>query len=120
MNILIAGQADAQGGLGGMLGMLPLMVIMFLIMYFIIIRPQKKQQKQFENMIANLKKGDRILTKGGIYCVIVDFIGNEKHKILVDTGGNTKLQISRAYIATVIDKESSKQHIEDKKTEKVK
>ena len=38
MNILIAGQADAQGGLGGMLGMLPLMVIMFLIMYFIIIR----------------------------------------------------------------------------------
>ena len=73
MNILIAGQADAQGGLGGMLGMLPLMVIMFLIMYFIIIRPQKKQQKQFEDMIANLKKGDRILTKGGIYCIIIDF-----------------------------------------------
>ena len=49
-----------EGGLGGgILGMLPLMVIMFLIMYFIIIRPQKKQQKQFDEMISNLKKGEQ-------------------------------------------------------------
>ena len=91
MNIL---QAGAQGGAGGILSMLPLMIIMFLIMYFIIIRPQKKQQKQFEDMISNLKKGDKVLTKGGIYCTIVDFIGKEKHKILVDAGSNTKIQIS--------------------------
>ena len=112
MNIL---QAGAQGGAGGILSMLPLMIIMFLIMYFIIIRPQKKQQKQFEDMISNLKKGDKVLTKGGIYCTIVDFIGKEKHKILVDAGSNTKIQISRAYISAVISNESEKSKSEDKK-----
>ena len=112
MNIL---QAGAQSGAGGILSMLPLMNIMFLIMYFIIIRPQKKQQKQFEDMIANLKKGDKVLTKGGIYCTIVDFIGKEKHKILVDAGSNTKIQISRAYISAVISNESQKTKGEDKK-----
>jgi len=115
MNILIAGQASGQAGVGGILSMLPLMIIMFLIMYFIIIRPQKKQQKQFEDMIANLKKGDKVLTKGGIYCTIVDFVGKEKHKILVDVGSNAKIQISRAYISTVISKESSKNQVEGKK-----
>ena len=105
MNTLIVGQSAGQNGMADMLSMIPLMIIMFLIMYFIIIRPQKKQQKQFENMLDNLKKGDKILTKGGIYCTIVDFIGNEKHKILVDIGNNTKIQISRAYVSAVISKD---------------
>ena len=61
--------------MGGMLNPIILMVIMFLIMYFIVIRPQKKQQKEFEDMLLNLKKGDKILTRGGIYVVIIDFIG---------------------------------------------
>ena len=115
MSILIVGQAGGQGGAGGILSMLPLMVIMFLIMYFIIIRPQKKQQKQFEDMLASLKKGDKILTKGGVYCTIVEFIGKEKHKILVECeGGNSKNQISRAYISAVISGDTSKAENEDK------
>ena len=115
MSILIVGQAGGQSGVEGILSMLPLMVIMFLIMYFIIIRPQKKQQKQFEDMLANLKKGDKVLTKGGIYCTIVDFVGKEKHKVLVDCeGGNSKIQISRAYISAVISKDSLKAKNEDK------
>ena len=68
--------AQEVGGFGGIVGAIVPFLLMFLIVYFILIRPQRKQQKQFEEMIANLKKGDRILTKGGIYCVIVDFIGN--------------------------------------------
>ncbi|MAX09305.1 MAG: preprotein translocase subunit YajC [Candidatus Marinimicrobia bacterium] len=114
MGILIAGQAGGQGGAGGILSMLPLMVIMFLIMYFIIIRPQKKQQKQFEDMLANLKKGDKILTKGGIYCTIVEFIGKEGHKVLAECeGGKSKIQISRAYISAVISRDTSKVKNED-------
>ena len=80
-----------------------LMVAMFLIMYLIVIRPLKKQQKEFEEMLANLKKGDKILTRGGIYAVILDFVGKDKQKILVDAGNGTKFQISRSYIATYID-----------------
>tara|TARA_Y100001970_G_scaffold269692_1_gene362519 strand:- start:799 stop:1101 length:303 start_codon:yes stop_codon:yes gene_type:complete len=90
-----------------------LMVAMFLIMYFIVIRPQKKQQKEFEEMLANLKKGDKILTRGGIYAVILDFVGKDKQKILVDAGNGTKFQISRSYIATYIDNKIDKK--EDKK-----
>ena len=93
--------------MGGMLNPIILMVIMFLIMYFIVIRPQKKQQKEFEDMLLNLKKGDKILTRGGIYVVIIDFVGKDKQKILVDAGNGTKFQISRSYIATSIDKEAS-------------
>ena len=106
---------NAQSGFSGILNMLPLMIIMFLIMYFIIIRPQKKQQKEFDEMLANLKKGDRILTRGGIYGTIVEFVGKDKQKILIDAGGNTKFQISRSYIATSVDKESEKK-IDTKKT----
>jgi len=90
-----------------------LMVAMFLIMYFIVIRPQKKQQKEFEEMLSNLKKGDKILTRGGIYAVILDFVGKDKQKILVDAGNGTKFQISRSYIATYIDNNLDKK--EDKK-----
>ena len=86
-----------------------LMVAMFLIMYFIVIRPQKKQQKEFEEMLANLKKGDKILTRGGIYAVIIDFVGKDKQKLLVDAGNNTKFQISRSYIATYIDSNDKKE-----------
>ena len=73
-------------------------------MYFLIIRPQRKQQKDFDQMIENLKKGDRILTRGGIYCVVLDFLGEDKEKILVDLGSNLKIQISKSYVAALIKK----------------
>ena len=79
--------------------------LMFLIMYFLIIRPQRKQQKDFDLMIENLKKGDRILTRGGIYCVIINFLGEDKQKILVDAGSNVKIQISKNYVAALVKKD---------------
>ncbi len=79
-------------------------ILMFLIMYFLIIRPQRKQQKDFDSMIENLKKGDRILTRGGIYCVVLDFLDSDKQKILVDAGSNIKLQISKNYVAALVKK----------------
>ena len=105
MDILFA---QDSSGFGGILGTIVPFLLMFLIMYFIIIRPQRKQQKQFDEMLANLKKGDRILTRGGIYCVIVDFVGEDKNKILVEAGGNIKFHISRSYIATLVDKDKAK------------
>ena len=73
-------------------------------MYFLIIRPQRKQQKEFDSMIENLKKGDRVLTRGGIYCIIVDFVGEDKQKILVDAGNNVKIQVSKNYISALVKK----------------
>ena len=88
----------------GFLGSIIPFILMFLIMYFLIIRPQRKQQKDFDQMIENLKKGDRILTRGGIYCVVLDFLGEDKEKILVDLGTNLKIQISKSYVAALIKK----------------
>ena len=90
--------------LGFLSSIVPFM-LMFLIMYFLIIRPQRKQQKDFDLMIENLKKGDRILTRGGIYCLIVDFSGEDKQKILVDAGSNVKIQISKNYVSALVKKE---------------
>ena len=88
----------------GFLGSIIPFILMFLIMYFLIIRPQRKQQKEFDSMIENLKKGDRILTKGGIYCVVLDFLGEDKQKILVDLGSNLKIQISKNYVSVLVKK----------------
>jgi len=64
-----AGNAGPQG-IGGMfLSFLPLILI-FVIFYFLLIRPQSKRAKEHKGMLENLKKGDKIITSGGIYGVI--------------------------------------------------
>ena len=106
MDILFANQSMSAAG--GFFGTIIPFLLMFLIMYFIVIRPQTKKQKEFDLMINNLKKGDRILTRGGIYGVIVDFVGTEKQKLLIDAGNNVKLHISKSYVAMLIEKENKK------------
>ncbi|MEE4603566.1 MAG: preprotein translocase subunit YajC, partial [Desulfobacteraceae bacterium] len=60
------GGAAAGGGAGGFGGLIPI-ILMFVIFYFLLIRPQQKRNKEHKEMISNLKKGDRIITSGGIY-----------------------------------------------------
>lgn len=69
INIAYAmGQGGAQGasGAGGFASFIPL-ILMFVIFYFLLIRPQQKKSKDHRELISNLKKGDRIITSGGIY-----------------------------------------------------
>ncbi|MBX6319992.1 preprotein translocase subunit YajC [Pigmentiphaga sp.] len=61
----VLAQAPAAGGEGALMGMLPI-VLMFVILYFLMIRPQMKRQKEHKNMIAALAKGDEVVTAGGI------------------------------------------------------
>ena len=72
---------------------------MGLIIYFLIIRPQSKQRKQHDTTIAGLKKGDKILTRGGLYGKIVNFQGKNDNKVTIDAGSGVKLNISRSYIS---------------------
>ncbi|MBV7484095.1 preprotein translocase subunit YajC [Bordetella sp. BOR01] len=55
----------AEGGASTLMGMLPI-VLMFVILYFLMIRPQMKRQKEHRNLVANLAKGDEVMTAGGI------------------------------------------------------
>ena len=97
MDILFAQSANAPAG-SGIAAFLPF-ILMGLIIYFLIIRPQSKQRKQRDTTIAGLKKGDKILTRGGLYGKIVNFQGENDNKVTIDAGSGVKLNISRPYIA---------------------
>ncbi len=61
----ITAQAAAGGSENALMGMLPI-ILMFVILYFLMIRPQMKRQKEHRNLVANLAKGDEIITTGGL------------------------------------------------------
>ena len=81
------------------LGSLPIFFIMFIIIYFLMIRPQIKQQKNHKALIINLKKGDKIVTQAGICGIIIDFKGN--NKVLINTGNESKILILKNYIISM-------------------
>ena len=75
---------------------LPL-ILMFLIFYFLLIRPQQKRQQETQKMVANLKKGDRIVTSGGVIGTVVG-IQNDYVVIKVGDNENTKMEVLKSAI----------------------
>ena len=86
------------------LGALPMFFIMFAILYFVLIRPQIKEQKERDNLILNLKKDDRVLTRGGIVGKISEFQGKNKEYAVLDIDTGSKIKILRTYIVSLIEK----------------
>ncbi|UCD39399.1 MAG: preprotein translocase subunit YajC [Fidelibacterota bacterium] len=74
------------------------MILMFAIIYFLLIRPQIRRQKQQRQMLSTLQKGDQVLTRGGIYGKIEAFKGKDDSQVLLDIGKGTKITVARAYI----------------------
>ena len=83
------------------LGSLPIFVLMFVIIYFLMIRPQSLQQKKHRNLIENLKKGDKIITRGGIAGKIIDIIGKNKERLVIDTFTGSKITILKSYVISI-------------------
>ena len=71
----------------------------FLIFYFLLIRPQQKQQREHQKMLEALKKGDRVLTSGGLYGTIVGTKGDD---LEVKFSDNVKLAVARSAVAKLI------------------
>ena len=84
------------------MNMLVLMLPMVLIFYFLLIRPQKKQEAQRRAMIAAIKKNDRILTNGGMYGVVTNVIDDDL-VIRVDDTNKVKVRITMSAVAAVIN-----------------
>lgn len=98
------GSAGQQAGGGSAFGSplsmnILLMVVIFAIFYFLIIRPQHKEAKRIKAMLAALKKGDRVITVGGIYGTVVEVRGDS---VLLDLGDST-VEIGLKYIANVTE-----------------
>lgn len=74
----------------GTLGMIAYIAVIFVVMYFIAIRPQRKQQKQLQAMIATLEVGDSVVTTSGFYGVIIDITDD---MVIVEFGQNKNCRI---------------------------
>ena len=90
-----AGQA---GGADALMQFVPL-IAMLAIFYFLLIRPQQKRAKQHKAMLEALKKGDQVLTTGGLVGRVVDIDGD----ILSIDLGSTTVSLGRAYVVSVMD-----------------
>jgi preprotein translocase subunit YajC len=83
-----------------MLGTLGPLLLMFVLFYFLLIRPQQKRQKNVQQMQSSLKKGDKIVTIGGLHG-IVDAI--DEGKIVIKCGDGSRLTYDRAAVREVTD-----------------
>jgi preprotein translocase subunit YajC len=80
-------------------------ILIIVVMYFLMIRPQSKRQKEHQAMLAALEKGDKIVSTGGILGTIVGIKEAEK-TLIVKISENTKIELSRNAVATVVKKRS--------------
>ncbi len=72
-----------------------------LIFYFFIIRPQRKRQQEHENLLKNLRKGDRVVLASGIYGTISEI---ENGTVLLQVADNVRLKVDKNAIASVVEK----------------
>ena len=90
MNTLVILQQAAQQG--GNMSFLIMMVLIFAVMYFFMIRPQQKKQKEIVKFRESLKKGDKIVTVGGVYGVVAEV---KEQYVLMEIDNNVKIRVSK-------------------------
>jgi preprotein translocase subunit YajC len=79
------------------------MVLLFAAMYFLMIAPQRKKQKEHEKMLKSLESGDEVVTTGGIFGVITNV---KEDRFVVRVSDNTKIEVGKSFVQTVIKKVS--------------
>jgi preprotein translocase subunit YajC len=92
---------DAGAAIAGLTQFAPLILI-FAVFYFLLIRPQQQKQKELKAMLTNLKRGDRVVTGGGILGTISKVPVEGNREIEVEIAPNTKIIVLRETIASVI------------------
>ena len=98
--LLLMGGPEAGGG--GLLGLVPL-ALLFVIMYLLLIRPQRKKQKEHDKLLTELKKGDRVITTGGMFGTIFA-IDEAKNRVVLRINEQTKLEFLKSSIAARVEK----------------
>lgn len=89
-------QGDGMTGLVSSL--LPFLLII-LVFYFLILRPQQKRQKERQKLLESIKKGDKVVTSGGIHGTVE---GIEDKTVLVKISDNTKVKVDRSAISAIV------------------
>lgn len=86
---------QAANSAAGSASMWIMLILIFVVMWFFMIRPQRKQQKALEEMRRSLKKGDKVVTAGGIYGVVADL---DERTVLMKVDGEVKLRVDKSSI----------------------
>lgn len=94
LTLLDASAGQAGNGGGGWMS-IAMIVLIFVVMYFFMIRPQQKKQKELNQFRASLKKGDKIVTVGGIYGVVCEV---KDDKLVVEIDNNVKILVDKSAV----------------------
>ena len=100
-NALTLLMAAPEGGQTSLMPMIIMWGAIIAIFYFLLIRPQKKAQDRHQQMVEGLKKGDEVMTDGGI---IGEVIHLKEDRVTVKTANDTRLEVARGKIARVFGK----------------
>ena len=98
--------AQAAGGQGGLdlMGLMPL-VLLFVLLYFLMIRPQAKKQKEHKTMLQGLQKGDEVVSAGGVRGTVVSV---EDQFVTLDISSGVEIVVQKAAVQTLLPKGSIK------------
>jgi len=107
----VAMAPSGEDGGGGLVSMLVLMGVLVAIWYFLIIGPERKRKKQMQEMINQLKPGDKIVTVGGIHGTVS---GLTEKTVVVRVAEQVKIEISRQAVGTVIRPEGQETAVANK------
>ena len=110
---ILAQSSGSTSSTGGMIGLIIWLVVIFAFLYFLMIRPQKKEQKKKELMLSEVAVGDTVLTIAGFYGTIIDIVDDT---VIVEFGNNRNCRIpmQKAAISEVEKPESAVESKESK------
>lgn len=97
------GGTGGAGGQGGGLGAFLPLILMFAIFYFLLIRPQQKKAKQHKQLLSALKKGDRVISSGGLHGTVT---GLTDDLVTMEIAPKVRVKVSRGSIAGITNRAS--------------
>ncbi len=105
---ILMGQPSNDGG-PGLMSNIILFGSIILIFYFMIIRPQQKRAKERQKLLESIKKGDKVITSGGMYGTVA---GLDEKTVLVQVADNVKIKVERGSISTILSESEPVKKIE--------
>ena len=91
-------EGGQPGGMGSIITSFMPLILIFIIFYFLLIRPQAKKAKEHKKMLDNLKRGDKVITQGGVFGVIDSL---DTNTVTLKVAENTKMKFSRSAITSI-------------------
>jgi preprotein translocase subunit YajC len=92
-------QTGGGGGLGGLEQILPLILI-FVVFYFLLIRPQQRKMREHREMLGSVKRGDRVITGGGIIGLVTKVIG--ENELQVEIADGVRVRVAKSTISSIL------------------